>query len=253
MFDNPSGTKLVIVIIVIIIVLGVVFWLLSTKLGQRATASVVTGNNAALTGVEGAGSQLWSGAQNVSGQVATGLGNIGGQVWTGAGNVGSQAWTGAKELGTSVGQAFNRSTGQLVNTNNPAMSGTAQSVTGNAPTPNANRVPSGATTSVPVSDQMNKGPVPFTLYNFYSPRCMYSVEFMPVWNSVAKNLSGISSLSVRAVDATLPKNEDLAFYYNISAYPTIILVTPNRNIEYSGNRAVEDLQQFVVKHINEYM
>ena len=49
------------------------------------------------------------------------------------------------------------------------------------------------------------------------------------------------------------KNENLAFYYNISAYPTIILVTPNRNIEYSGDRTVEDLQQFVIKHINENM
>lgn len=93
---------------------------------------------------------------------------------------------------------------------------------------------------------------PFTLYNFFSPTCGYSKQFAPAWNEVCRKLQGMAPITVRAIDATKPENEDLAFYYNISGYPTIILVTPNRNVEYAGDRSVDDLHGFVMKFMREY-
>lgn len=97
-----------------------------------------------------------------------------------------------------------------------------------------------------------KQEVPFTLYNFYSPDCGWCKKFMPVWDELANGLQGIGALAIKKVDVTKPENENLAFYYNVSAYPTIILVTPNRNMEYTGDRTAKDLGNFVLKHINEY-
>ena len=93
---------------------------------------------------------------------------------------------------------------------------------------------------------------PFVLYNFYSPNCGHCKNFTPAWNEVADKLKGITGISVRAIDASKPENENLAFYYNITGYPTVILVTPDKNIEYSGDRSANDLHQFVVTNINQY-
>uniref|UniRef100_A0A6C0LT36 Thioredoxin domain-containing protein n=1 Tax=viral metagenome TaxID=1070528 RepID=A0A6C0LT36_9ZZZZ len=93
---------------------------------------------------------------------------------------------------------------------------------------------------------------PFTLYNFYDPECGWAKKFIPAWNEIAKKLETVSIISVKAVDTTDPQNKDLAFYYGISGSPTVILVTPNRNVEYSGDRSVGDLLGFVTRAIKEY-
>ncbi len=77
-------------------------------------------------------------------------------------------------------------------------------------------------------------------------------KIFPVWNDVADKLKGIDGISVEAIDATKSENENLAFYYNIQKYPTVILVTPDKNIEYSGNRTSSDLYRFVVSNIASY-
>jgi thiol-disulfide isomerase/thioredoxin len=104
--------------------------------------------------------------------------------------------------------------------------------------------------SVPSSQTEEQ--VPFTLYIFYSPQCGYCKSFFPVARQVAGHLQERKDIVVRFIDATKPENENIAFYYNINAYPTIILVTPNRNIEYAGNRTVQDFYQFIVGHMNDY-
>ena len=99
------------------------------------------------------------------------------------------------------------------------------------------------------SMQMQPASAPYTLYNFYSPNCGHSVAFMPAWNALEERLRGVKSINTRAVDATKPENSDLAFYYNISGYPTVILATPTKPIEYTGDRTVEDLHKFVMKNM----
>lgn len=104
----------------------------------------------------------------------------------------------------------------------------------------------------PIGPEIDQQENPFTLYYFYSPHCVHCQKFEPAWRQVAENIKQLKSLAVKKIDVTSSENENLAFYYNITGYPTVILVTPNRNIEYTGNRSPQDLMQFIASNINEY-
>jgi len=103
------------------------------------------------------------------------------------------------------------------------------------------------------ADPTNGSPsenTPYTLYNFYSPNCGHSVAFMPAWQQLEKRIANNDTISIKAIDATQPENSDLLFYYNIKGYPTIILKTPQKYLEYSGDRTVEDLHKFIMQNVN---
>ncbi|AGF85381.1 hypothetical protein QJ854_gp401 [Moumouvirus goulette] len=102
------------------------------------------------------------------------------------------------------------------------------------------------------TDVQNATNDPFVLYYFHSPACGHCKNFNPAWELLRQRLSGSTGVSTRSIDTTKPENENLAFYYNVSAVPTIILITPDRNVEYSGNRTPDDLHNFVVTHINDH-
>lgn len=82
----------------------------------------------------------------------------------------------------------------------------------------------------------------FMLYYFYHPSCGYCQQFNPVWDELSKKYH---SSNLRKIDATDSANENLTFYYNVTAYPTIILVSGNKNKRYSGNRSIDDIQKFI--------
>ena len=86
----------------------------------------------------------------------------------------------------------------------------------------------------------------FQLYYFYHPSCGHCKQFMPTWENFAKNYNGTGK--IHTIDATKSENENLRFYYNVNKYPTIILSTQNKNVEYNGNRTIEDLAKFVDSH-----
>jgi thiol-disulfide isomerase/thioredoxin len=88
------------------------------------------------------------------------------------------------------------------------------------------------------------------LYYFYHPRCQHCVRFMPTWKELAEKLSNLHQLTTKMINVSDPVNENLVFYYNVTAYPTIILVTGNGNIEYNGDRTIIDLYRFVSSNIN---
>jgi len=92
---------------------------------------------------------------------------------------------------------------------------------------------------------------PFTLYYFYNPGCGYCIQFESTWTALKQKLSGIHELSMIAVNASISQNDNLVFYYNIRGYPTIILSTPSKNVEYTGSRELNDLVEFVASHIKE--
>lgn len=93
---------------------------------------------------------------------------------------------------------------------------------------------------------------PFILYYFYSPGCPHCDNFSPAWEEVFSRLKNVKNLTIRKVDTSKPENENLAFYYNITGSPTVILVTPDKNIEYFGNRSAEDVYQFVTSNLAQY-
>lgn len=86
----------------------------------------------------------------------------------------------------------------------------------------------------------------FKLYYFYHPSCGYCIQFMPIWEKVKQNYL---DNNISTVDTSKPENENLSFYYNVNKYPTIILSTKNKNIEYTGDRSLEDINRFIATHI----
>lgn len=95
---------------------------------------------------------------------------------------------------------------------------------------------------------------PFILYYFYLPTCPHCINFYPSWNELCDRISSIPGLTTIAIDSSKSENENLSFYYNVSNFPTIILVTPDKNIEYPGNlpRTVENIYTFVLSNIGHY-
>lgn len=91
----------------------------------------------------------------------------------------------------------------------------------------------------------------FTLYNFYNPGCGWCKKFMPVWNEIKNKMSNNPNLLIKSINTALPENENLVFYYNITGYPTVIMTTQIRHIEYEGDRSFDDLSKFINSIINE--
>ncbi|AEX61580.1 thioredoxin domain-containing protein [Megavirus courdo7] len=124
-----------------------------------------------------------------------------------------------------------------------------QNMTGNQ-LPRNNVVPT--INPVNTESQPSNTQDPFMLYYFHAPSCVHCRNFNPAWEMLRERLAGSRGISTAKVDATKPENENLVFYYNVSAFPTIILITPDQNVEYNGNRTPDDLHNFVVAHINEH-
>lgn len=99
--------------------------------------------------------------------------------------------------------------------------------------------------------QYNPPKTTFILYYFYSPACGHCKNFNPVWNAITTKLNP-NLVTLHAIDGTKTENDDLTFYYNITGYPTIILVTPIDTFEYNGDRNSDDLYNFIATKIAEY-
>lgn len=90
----------------------------------------------------------------------------------------------------------------------------------------------------------------FTLFNFYSPTCPHSKQFNTTWAQLVNKLGSMPNLNLKAVDSSDPQNQNLAFYYNVTEVPTIILVGPTKNELYTGSRDLESIKGFLSKKMN---
>lgn len=98
---------------------------------------------------------------------------------------------------------------------------------------------------------ISKSKPDFIFYNFSDPNCPYSKQFKPVWDQLSAYFASVPNIDLKYIDTTLPENENITFYYNISQSPTIILVSPSRHEEYEGHRQFELLKNFVINRINQ--
>jgi len=83
-----------------------------------------------------------------------------------------------------------------------------------------------------------------TIYLFYSPNCGFCTKFMPTWKNLV-GYYGNSNLQLVAINCLEEDNAEIVSLYNINRYPTIIIQTNNSNVEYSGDRSIEDIINFV--------
>ena len=89
------------------------------------------------------------------------------------------------------------------------------------------------------------------LYYFFAPNCPHCTNFSPEWDDVVDRLKNYNNISAVKVDVAHSNNETLVFYYNINQLPTVILRTPDKTIEYTGNRTADDLYNFVLTNISQ--
>lgn len=90
---------------------------------------------------------------------------------------------------------------------------------------------------------------PSTLYYFSNPKCPHCKNFDPTWDGIVEQLRTIPNLIAKKVDGTKAEDDNLFFYYSVDRAPTIKLVTPNKVIDYNGDRSLTDLYQFVITNM----
>lgn len=77
---------------------------------------------------------------------------------------------------------------------------------------------------------------------FYSPHCGHCKRLASVWEQLAKQLEG--KVAVAKVDATY--EESLADEWDVTGYPTLVLVAGGKRYDFRGGRSLEALKSFAL-------
>lgn len=93
---------------------------------------------------------------------------------------------------------------------------------------------------------------PFALLYFYSPNCPHCQKFNKDWKEVYDKLKGVKGLNIDEIDGTKIENESTLAHYDISGFPTVLFISPDKKVEYEGDRSSKDLYNFVIMMISEY-
>jgi thiol-disulfide isomerase/thioredoxin len=71
---------------------------------------------------------------------------------------------------------------------------------------------------------------------YHSHNCGHCVSFMPIWEKF-RDIN--KQMTIKTI------NCDTNECPNVKYFPTIIMEKNGKNVEYSGNRTLDDLQKFV--------
>lgn len=88
---------------------------------------------------------------------------------------------------------------------------------------------------------------------FFAPWCGHCKRMAPTWEELAKKFVGNSEVNIVKVDCTLEGNKQLCNDEEVDGFPSIYLYQNGKKIsEYNGSRSLEDLHDFVMKHVNSH-
>ncbi|GFE55510.1 disulfide isomerase [Babesia ovis] len=101
-----------------------------------------------------------------------------------------------------------------------------------------------------LADFVNKSTRPILLM-IHSPFCEHCKKFMPVFTSFGENMAEDGRIVVALLNGD--GNESELENIQWTAYPTVLLIKPGGKdvISYDGKRTLEDLNNFVEKHVFE--
>lgn len=72
----------------------------------------------------------------------------------------------------------------------------------------------------------------------------------PTWDELAAKFIGVAGVKIAKVDCTLAESKELCSDQDVNGFPTIYIYRNGEKItEYSGNRSLDDLFEFVNRHI----
>jgi thiol-disulfide isomerase/thioredoxin len=80
------------------------------------------------------------------------------------------------------------------------------------------------------------------IYNFNTLWCKHSINFQPIWNSFVQTLVPTDSISSFDVKCDNNQNNNLVKKYDVKGFPTIIIDTGSKVINYSGPRTINGLR-----------
>lgn len=87
-----------------------------------------------------------------------------------------------------------------------------------------------------------------TIVNYFSSTCPHCHAFRSTWD---KFKSKISNKNIKAIDIQCDSEENfnICKKHNIMGYPTVMLYTNDKNIEFEDSRSVSNLENFCQKYI----
>ena len=80
-----------------------------------------------------------------------------------------------------------------------------------------------------------------TFYYFYMDGCGWCDKFNPTWLKLVKEFK--TKLTMKKVNG--PNSPELLKQFDISTFPSIVLVTGNDSDKYEGDRSIKDLKKFL--------
>lgn len=85
---------------------------------------------------------------------------------------------------------------------------------------------------------------------FFAPWCGHCKRLSPTWNSLREKFHNHNIVNIFKVDCNSESNKDLCNSEKIDSFPTLFIYKDGVKIsEYVGTRSIEDLTDFVNKHI----
>ncbi|XP_055587019.1 thioredoxin domain-containing protein 5 homolog [Uranotaenia lowii] len=89
-----------------------------------------------------------------------------------------------------------------------------------------------------------------TFIKFYAPWCGHCMRMAPTWEQLAEKFVGSDAVKIAKVDCTLEVNKDLCGEQEVNGFPTVFIYRNGEKLsEYNGNRSLEDLHDFVTRHV----
>ncbi|KRT83659.1 Thioredoxin [Oryctes borbonicus] len=84
---------------------------------------------------------------------------------------------------------------------------------------------------------------------FFAPWCGHCKRLAPTWEELGKKFVNDNSVNIVKVDCTLEINKELCKEQEVDGFPSVFLYKNGQKVsEYTGNRSLEDLVEFVLKH-----
>lgn len=91
-----------------------------------------------------------------------------------------------------------------------------------------------------------------TFVKFFAPWCGHCKRMAPTWDELGNKFLGIGEVTIGKVDCTVDINKELCVQQEVRGYPSIYLYKDGERINsYEGNRQLEDMYLFVMKHLQQ--
>lgn len=85
---------------------------------------------------------------------------------------------------------------------------------------------------------------------FFAPWCGHCKRLSPIWDTLRQLFKKQNGVNIFKVNCNSGVNKELCDSEQIESFPTLLLYKDGFKVsEYSGSRSIEDLADFVKKHL----